>query len=376
MHLPSVNINAKSRIVMRRVLPVAGDVLVQPGQPVSALTVVAHGETPGRLRIINVARQLGLPEGGSLKMDSVAQVDIGDYVVQYDILARHKGPASLLEKTVLSPADGIVVAIGPGWIVLETERKHTEIQAFLNGVVTRLVPNRGAIIEANGALIEAACGFGGEAYGRLKRVVNSPYDVLTPDMFDESAGEAIVIGGKTLHEEALYAAEDWQVRGIIVGSIPANLMQHAASLQVRVVATEGFGSVPMSPHTFGLLISLSRREVSIRGQMPLPPGQKAENPLAGEPSLIVAADPLASRGGYVSLPAAPKKRAHDAANDLPAVGSKVRVIQGKYMGNSGVIDLIPPEPQKTENGIISPGAFVKFTNDVHFIPWANLQLIV
>ncbi len=372
MHLPSVNINAKSRIVMRRVLPVAGDVLVQPGQPVSALTVVAHGETPGRLRIINVARQLGLPEGGSLEMDSVAQVDIGDYVVQYDILARHKGPASLLEKTVLSPADGIVVAIGPGWIVLETERKHTEIQAFLNGVVTRLVPNRGAIIEANGALIEAACGFGGEAYGRLKRVVNSPYDVLTPDMFDESAGEAIVIGGKTLHEEALYAAEDWQVRGIIVGSIPANLMQHAASLQVRVVATEGFGSVPMSPHTFGLLISLSRREVSIRGQMPLPPGQKAENPLAGEPSLIVAADPLASRGGYVSLPAAPKKPDKTEA----AVGSKVRVIQGKYMGNSGVIDLIPPEPQKTENGIISPGAFVKFTNDVHFIPWANLQLIV
>lgn len=372
MHLPSVNINAKSRIAVRRALPVPGEVLVQPGQPVNALTVVARGETPGRLKIINIARQLGLPESDSPEMEDVAVVDVGDFVAQYDVLARYKGPASLLEKTVIAPHDGFVSAMGPGWIVLETDRKLTEIQAFVNGVVTRLVPDRGAIVEANGALIEAACGFGGEAYGRLKRVVNSPYDVLTPDMFDESASETIVIGGKTLHQEALYAAEEWQVRGIIVGSMPANLRQQAASLQVRVVATEGFGSVPMSPHSFGLLISLSRREVSIRGQMPLPPGQKADNPLAGEPSVIIAADPLTSRGGYVSLAAAPSKPDKMEAT----AGSKVRVIQGKLLGSSGIIDLIPPEPQKTENGIVVPGAFVKFSNDVHFIPWANMQLIV
>ena len=165
--------------------------------------------------------------------------------------------------------------------------------------------------------------------------------------------------------------EEWQVRGIIVGSIPVDLMHLDPPVQVRVVATEGFGGVPMSPHTFGILISLSRREVSIRGQMPLPPEQKPYAPLAREKPVIIAADPLTSRGGYVSLPPAPEKREKTEA----VIGRKVRVIQGPLMGNSGTIDLIPPDPQATESGIIVPGAFVKFSNDVHFIPWANMQFI-
>ena len=371
MHLPSVNINTKNRIAVQRTLPVSGEVLVQPGQPVNALTVVAQGEVPGGVKLIDVARQLGLVDASQLDMDEIVHVELGEYVAAYDVLASYKGPAALLRKRVRAPQDGYVAAINPGWIVLETERKVTEIQAFINGVVTRLIPHKGAVIEANGALIEAACGFGGEAYGQLRRMVNSPYDILTPDLLNESASEAIIIGGRTLDEEALYAAEEWQVRGIIVGSIPAGLLHLDPPVQVRVVATEGFGSVPISPHTFGILISLSRREVSIRGQIPLSGDQKPYTPLAGEKSIIIAADPLTSRGGYVSLPPAPKK--HDKTE--ATIGSKVRVIQGTFMGNSGTIDLVPPEPQATESGIIVPGAFVKFSSDVHFIPWANLQLI-
>ena len=371
MHLPSIKISSKNRIAIQRMLPGPGEVLVQAGQPVNALTVIAEGEIPGGIKIINIAHQLGLADARTLDMEEIIQVELGEYVSRYDVLVSYKGPGSLLGKTVRAPEEGYVSAIHPGWIALETERKVTEIQAFINGVVTRLVPHKGAVVEANGALIEAACGFGGEAYGRLRRMVNSPYDVLTPDLLNESASESIIIGGRTLDAEALYAAEEWQVRGIIVGSIPAGLLNVDPPVQVRVVATEGFGGVPMSPHTFGILISLSRREVSIRGQMPLPPSQKPQTPVAKEKSMIIATDPLTSRGGYVSLPEAPKKQDKTEV----VVGSKVRVIQGAFLGNSGTIDLLPPEPQTTESGIIAPGAFVKFSTDVHFIPWANMQII-
>jgi hypothetical protein len=58
-----------------------------------------------------------------------------------------------------------------------------------------------------------------------------------------------------------------------------------------------------------------------------------------------------------------------------AVGSRVRVTYGKFMGASGTIETIPAEPQTTEIGIIAPGAIIKFSNERHYLPWANLQQI-
>ncbi|MCG3208052.1 MAG: hypothetical protein FOGNACKC_01653 [Anaerolineae bacterium] len=366
MLLPSININPNNRISVRRMLPVPGELLVSPGEAVNALTVVARAERPGGHRVIDLTRQFGQFE---LDMDEVLRVEAGEVVTPNTVLAAYRGGVSLLEKSVRAPAAGYVAAVGPGWILLETGRFVTEIQAFISGVVTRVLGNRGVIIEADGATVSATCGFGGEAVGRLQRLVNAPYEALTPDNLGENAKETIVLGGRTLDETTLRKADDWQVRGIIVGSIPAALLHLDPPARVRVVATEGFGDAPMSPYTFGLLTQLTRREVSIRGQTP---GLTAapDNPLSELPPVILAPAPLPTRGGYVGLSPAPKKEKASAER-----GSKVRVIQGRLLGASGTIDLIPPEPQLTEAGMLSPGAFVKLSNDVHFIPWANLELI-
>ncbi|RMF03729.1 MAG: hypothetical protein D6768_05185 [Chloroflexi bacterium] len=348
-------------------LPVPGEILVAPGQPVNALTVVGRAERPTRFRFIDVARRLGRPD---IDLDEVLTVDVGDYVEANDVVASGRSSAlSLRENSVKSPVAGYVMAIGPGGILLESEHTVTEIQAFVTGVVTRVIPEKGVIIETDGATIEAVCGFGGEAVGRLLRVVNSPFESMTPDDLNESASETILLGGRSIDEETLRRADEWHVHGIIVGSFPVSLLGLDPPVQVRVVATEGFGQIPMSPHTFGVLTSLSRREVSIRGQTPGLFGGKPAGPLQ-EPPIILAPSPLPSRGSYVGLPAAPKIEAPTAK-----VGSKVRVIQGQLLGASGQIDLIPPDAQATEAGIIAPGAFVKLGDGVHFIPWANLQLI-
>ncbi len=364
MHLPSTKINPKSRIVLRRVLPVPGDVFVQPGQPVNALTVVAHAEVPSGFMSLDVARQLGQPD---IDMDKVLVVDVGDYVDVHAIIASYRG--GLLGKSVKSPVAGHVSAIGPGWILLETERTVTEVQAFINGVVTRIIPDLGAIIEADGAIIEPACGFGGEAYGRLKRIVNSPFEAIAPDAINENFSEAIILGGRTIDEEGLLLAEQWKVRGVIVGSIAASLLDFDGKINVRVVATEGFGDAPMSPYTFGVLTSLSRREISIRGQSPIS-SQKPDNLQTNWAPIILSANPLPGRGNYVGLPAAPKTQLAEAK-----VGSKVRIVQGELLGSSGTIDLLPPEPQATKAGTVVPGAYIKTNNEVHFVPWANLKLI-
>ena len=161
--------------MLQRILPVPGEVLVEPGQKVEALTVVAKAEIPSRYRVINVARQLNRPQ---VDMSEVMLVEPGDEVEADQVIATLKGRMPFLQRPVRAPSAGQITTIGPGWVLLETERTTLEVQAFINGKVNRIIPGRGVVIGATGAIIEAACGFGGEAHGRLKRLVNSPYEAL------------------------------------------------------------------------------------------------------------------------------------------------------------------------------------------------------
>lgn len=354
--------------MLKRTLPIPGEVLVEPGQKVEALTVVARTEMPSRYRVIDVARQLNRPQ---VDMTQVMSVAPGDEVEANQVIAAIKGGMSFLQRSARAPVAGRIVTIGPGWVLLETEQTTLEIQAFISGRVNRIIADRGVMIEAEGAIIEAACGFGGEAHGRLKRLVKSPYEALQIEAIDESAREAIVLGGRTVDEEALREAEKWQVRGIVVGSIQASLLELDPPVKVRVVATEGFGDVPMSTHTFSVLTSLSRKEISIRGQTPnlvhLPGGR-----VMAEPPIIMAAGASGMAGSSLA------DARTSGASSMPevAMGSRVRVTHGKLLGTTGTIATIPSEPQPTEAGIIAPGAFVKFSNEVQYVPWANLEQVI
>jgi hypothetical protein len=122
----------------------------------------------------------------------------------------------------------------------------------------------------------------------------------------------------------------------------------------------------MSAYTFGILTSLSRREVSIRGSNPLLSGGFGTS--RQEPPLILATDK--SKGAERNYTSAKSPQKSEVT-----IGSRVRIIRGKSLGASGIIDSIPPEPEMTAAGIIAPGAKVKLNNEVVYIPWANLEQI-
>lgn len=364
MQLPITTVSLKQKISLRRVLPAPGEMLVQPGQKVEPTTVVARVELPSRYRIVNVAKQLGQRD---VDMSEVLEIAEGEAVQANQPIATPTGRWSLFKRPVRAPIAGVVAAIGPGWVLIEAQRNSVELPAFINGTVAHLIGSRGVVIESDGAMIEAACGFGGETVARLKRLANSPYELLSPEAIGEDVSEAIILAGRTITEELLRAAERWKVKGIIVGSIGADLLRLDPLSKVSVVATEGFGDVPMSAYTFGILTSVSRKQVSIRGQTPdltrLPNGQ-----LAKEPPIILATEPSKSRTPYASVT--------DREKITPvSAGSRVRIIQGPHLGISGTIESIPEEPQTTESGIITLGANIKINNQITFIPWANLEQV-
>ncbi len=339
-----------------------GEVLVHTGQKVKALDVVARTEIPSRYRVIDVARQLGRAQ---VDMSEVLLVEPGEPVQVNQVIATIPGGLPFLQRSVRTPAEGYVTTIGAGWVLLETERTGVEIQAFVDGVVTRVLSRYGVIIETEGTTIEAVCGFGGEAYGRLRRIVDSPFESLKIDALDESTSEMILVGGRTVNEETLRQAEVCQVRGIIVGSIQASLLNLDPPIKVRVVATEGYGDIPMSPHTFGVLNTLNNKDVSIRGQ--IPPQIREAKSQEEEPSVIYATGASQIRGGGSDT--------NHQQNPKAEVGSRVRITHGELLGVTGKIDSMPSEPQTTDVGIITPGAQVNVNSEILYVPWANLELI-
>jgi len=360
MQLSQRAIGSNRRVVITRRLPTPGEVLVKRGQKVQALEVIARTEVTQRYRMVDVARQLAQPRPD---MDEVMLKEEGAAVEANEIIASAQGGLPFLKRVVRAPAPGRIAAIGPGWVLLETKRQKIELQAFGNGVISKIIPHRGAVIEAKGSIIMATCGFGGEAYGLLKRLVNAPFESLQPEAIDERAKDAILLGGRSIDEEVLRVAEAKQVRGIIVGSIDASLLDLNPLPKVRVVATEGFGEVMMSPYTFGVLGTLAGHEVSIRGSIPTAGKETDELPMVLSTSIRISSQNL--------LAAASEELPEPVAE----VGSRVRISRGRLLGASGVIDSFPPKPQAIESGVVASGAQVMIDGVPHYIPWANLDLI-
>jgi hypothetical protein len=292
----------------------------------------------------------------------------GDPVEANEALAVLPGRFAFLQRTVRAPVAGRIATIGPGWVLLELERRVTRLPAFVYGLVANIIPNRGVMIEASGAVIEAACGFGGEAFGRLKRLVNSPFDTIEAAVLDDSLEQSIVIGGRTIDEEILRRAESKQVRGIIVGSFDVSLLNLDPKPNIRLVATEGFGHIPMPAYTFGILNTLVGREVSVRGQTPtLAPATLHETGQARP--IILSTIRQSNTATRTELPA--KTEPGEVV-----VGSRVRVTRGPLFGAIGQVQAIPAEPPLSEIGLNLPGAQVTIDGSPRFIPWANLEQII
>ncbi len=349
-------INNDQKISIRRLLPSLGQVLVQKGQKISALDTVARAESPSRYYVIEVAKKLAKPD---INMDKVLLKSEGDVVEAGELIAVRKNRITFLQKTVSTPIKGLIVAIGQGWVLLETQRTVTQVQAFINGTVTRVIANRGVIMEANGTIVEAACGFG-EAHGLFKRLVDAPDESITADDLDLNLQNTIILAGQSVDEAVLRKADEVGVRGLVVGSIDATLRHLNPPPKVCVVATEGFGEIPMSLYTFGILKNLQGRDASIRGIMPT---------IASPDELPVILAPT----GKPNPPGST-----DEPKKIPslAIGNYVRITRGEFMGKIASVESLPIPPRPCESGIVVPVASLMIEGIICHIPLVNLEQIL
>jgi uncharacterized membrane protein YvlD (DUF360 family) len=337
-----------------RLLPARGQVLVQPGEVVGPVDVVARCMLPGRVRVVDVSRALGVRREQTAKYLRKA---VGDTVQADEVLAASKGLLGRLRPGCRAPVDGQIFAVRDGLVLIEAVSETFELRAHIAGQITNVMPSVGVVISTSGALIQGTWGNGGETEGVLKVVVDKPQKPLRARAIDVSCHGTLVVGGRLLDQEVLEQAKEAKVRGVIVGSVDAAMRPFLESLSFPVMITEGFGSLPMAHNVFSLLHSNMGREAMLTADTQTRWG-------AERPEILI---PL--RTEEARLPEQPKL-------EPLQVGQKVRVARAPYMGTLGTVADLPVVPQTVESGARLPVAAVNLEDEETIVvPLANLELI-
>ena len=333
-----------------RLLPIPGKVVARKGQKVNATDVIAEANLAPEHLLLDIARGLGLPAS---KADTFIQHHAGDEVQEGDVVA---GPVGVARRVVRAPRPGHVVIAGSGQILLEVESQHFELRAGIPGVVTELIPDRGAEIETTGALIQGIWGNGHIDIGLLSVLASFPQDELSPDRLDVSLRGLVIMGGFCGKAEVLQNAADIPLRGLILSSLDSSLVSLAAKMRYPIVVIEGFGNIPMNSTAYKLLSTNDRREVVVNAE-------SWDHYANVRPEIVI---PLPA-SHQLALP---------NETDSFTPGQQVRVISAPYRGTIGTIHSLLPGRTALKSGIRALAADVRLeSGESAVLPLTNLEVL-
>jgi hypothetical protein len=261
MPAPVAHILPLTTIRRERLLPVPGRIIVRLEQKVNPLDVVAEANFGGEHLLIDVARMFDLRADVA---QALIQVRVGDTISKGDVIARRKGFSA---QSVNAPADGRVILVGAGQVLMEVGEATFELRAGIPGVVTRQITDRGVEIQFSGALIQGVWGNGRLDIGLLLPMLSSPEEPLVAKQLDVSLRGSVLLAGSCSDPAALKTAGDLPVRGLILGSMSSALVSQAMQVQYPIIVVDGFGQRPLNDVAFRLLSTNAKRETTLNAEV-------------------------------------------------------------------------------------------------------------
>ncbi len=333
-----------------RLLPRPGRVLVENGQQVSANDIIAE-TLIGRQHILLDARDLLSLGEDSKKVKILCKegqrVKAGEPLLQI---------GGVPPRTLRAPQDGRVLLTSGPQVLLEVAREPVNLEAGLGGRVTEVHEGWGAVIQAEGTVVEGLWGNGRFDTGTIFSVLEKPTDVLRPEDVDVSRRGNIVVGGHCQDANTLKAAKDSPVRGLILSSLNPDLIPLARRMPFPIMTTDGLGKRPMNSAAFKLLTTNDDNGATLFAQ--------EFNRLRGHTPKVVIQ--IASLSGMEELEPA----------RLLAPGDKVLMNLEPYAGAVGVIHRILSQRKRLPNGIRAYVAQVNLENGERaYVPLTNLELL-
>jgi hypothetical protein len=369
----SAGLTVTDSIVLRkdRLLPLKGDVLVKKGDKVKGEDVVAETLLPGKVIPLNLANKLGVTPA---QLSAYVKVKAGEQISKGTILAENKGLFGMgfMKNHVLSPTDGEVESISShtGQILLREPRIPVQVKAFIDGVITDIIPNEGVIIENKSAYIQGIFGIGGETIGTIKMLAKSPDEELSADKIDESCKDKIIVAGAFIRYDAIDKARKLGVKAIITGGVDDQDVKQILgydlgvaitgheNVGITLVCTEGFGKINMAQKTFDLLKQFEGFKTSIHGRTQIRAG-------VIRPEIIIPlefqADELVSQP--VKLP-------------ILEPGTLIPIIRQPNFGKIAKVVCMPEELTKVESETMVRVLEAQFEDGkIMSLPRANVEVI-
>jgi hypothetical protein len=358
----------RARVRKERRLPLPGETLPVQGDHVQGEDIVARTALPGNVTTVNVGGLLGVPpEDVRLMMLKRA----GDPIEKGELMAQSKGFLGLFKSSVNAPVKGTIENVSEitGQAILREPPQPVEVTAYIDGLVTEVIPKEGVVVETVASFIQGIFGIGGETRGELLTVASDPDEVLEAEAIKPEHRGKILIGGSLVGEPALKAAVGNGVVGIVVGGIEDATLKKFLGYDIGVaitgsercgvtlVVTEGFGKMRMADRTFSLLKSLNGKIAAINGATQIRAG-------VIRPEVIV---PCPEREG--------ETRASLVEGGL-AVGMPVRIIREPHFGALGKVTALPVALQDIETESKVRVLEVELEDKTRvLLPRANVEII-
>lgn len=369
-YTPGLKVSRRIRHRARRVLPIAGDVLVKVGDEVTAQDVVAQTFMPGDITPINLSNILSLPPADvpecMLKQE-------GDRVEVGDPLARTKGIFGFFKNEYKSRVAGTLEAISntTGQLIIRGEPHPVQVRAYLRGEVVEVIPDSGVVIEADVSYIQGIFGIGGEAYGRIHLACKTNNEELDTALITEDMKDKIVVGGARMSGAAVRRAIEVGAAAVVSGGMDdqdlRDILGHdlgvaitgSENIGTTLIITEGFGEIAMAERTFALLKSRQGDEAAVNGATQIRAGVM-------RPEIVI---PLSEEEKQ-------EETEPEHTVGLLDVGAPVRVIRDPHFGLIGQVESLPAELTVLGSESKARVLTVKFpTGETVTVPRANVELI-
>jgi hypothetical protein len=350
MQAPVHHIIGFTSIVRQRLLPVPGNVLARLNQKVAPNDVIAETVMGREHILLNVARALGV---SPVAADRLMKCKADDRLSAGTEIAVGKG---LFPRSIAVPRDGRVIVAGEGQVLMEVGEAKMELRSGISGTVIEIIPNRGAVIQTAGALVQGVWGNGRIDSGLLLNLAEQPDGVLTAGRLDVSMRGFIVLGGMVKDADTLKAAAELPVRGLILSSLYPSLIPLAREMRYPLIVTDGFGPLPMNSAAYKLLSTSIKRDVIVNAE--------TRDRYSGAcPEAII---PLPTTSEPPAL--------RDEITFAP--GLQVRMRRPPALGMIGSIVDIKPGLTTLPSGLRAPAAEVKLDNGETVVaPLINLEVV-
>jgi len=373
-YTPGLRVTRQAEIEKERILPLKGDLQVKLGDAVKADEIVAKTELPGAVQIINIMGQIGC-EANEVAENMLKQP--GEKVKKGEIIA--EAPALLpflkfMAAKVKSPLEGTIEKISDvtGQVILREPPQPVIVKAYLDGEITKIIPDEGVVVKTTATFIQGIFGVGGETNGEIAIAVDSPGVELKPEHIKPEHKGKVVVGGSYVGIDAINKGVEIGVAGIISAGMSDGDLRELLGydlgvaitghekLGLSIIITEGFGHIDMAHRTFNLLKEREGLRASISGATQIRAG-------VIRPEIIIplTAEQLAAQDEI-------KVKAKDGVKD----GNPVRIIREPHFGKLGKVKRLIPELMVMESETKVRVMEVTLADGTdHVVPRANVEII-